>query len=117
MYTVTSLPFDNRARAILRKAEFGFLGVMVFTCRHTPCFCGQPPSTGDFVRLDTQTPGGAGAEPVSILFKDVQASGGVRIPRRGVHENDSTGRFEYAVTSVEIGVVFDESVFARPAGR
>src|SRR5690606_28597439 len=27
-------------RAILRSAEFGFFGVMVLTCRHTPRFCG-----------------------------------------------------------------------------
>jgi hypothetical protein len=29
MYTVTSFPLLNRTRVIFRKAEFGFLGVMV----------------------------------------------------------------------------------------
>src|SRR4051812_32729459 len=41
MYAVTSLPFERRTRAIFRSAEFGFLGVMVLTCRQTPRFCGQ----------------------------------------------------------------------------
>jgi hypothetical protein len=31
-------------------AEFGFLGVTVFTTRHTPRFCGQAFSTGVFER-------------------------------------------------------------------
>src|SRR6188768_4033490 len=34
--------FESRARAILRSAEFGFLGVIVRTCRQTPRFCGAP---------------------------------------------------------------------------
>src|SRR6478736_4313541 len=33
---------DSRTRAILRSAEFGFLGVMVRTWRQTPRFCGAP---------------------------------------------------------------------------
>src|SRR4029077_20990318 len=35
------MPFDKRTRATFRKAELGFLGVMVLTCKHTPRFCGQ----------------------------------------------------------------------------
>jgi hypothetical protein len=35
---------DSRTRATLRSAEFGFLGVVVFTCVHTPRFCGEPSS-------------------------------------------------------------------------
>src|SRR6185503_5427971 len=42
MYAVTSIWFVRRTRAILRRAEFGFLGVIVRTCRHTPRFCGAP---------------------------------------------------------------------------
>src|SRR5688572_7982087 len=41
MYAVTSLPLLSRTRAILRRAELGFLGVMVLTWRHTPRFCGE----------------------------------------------------------------------------
>ena len=33
---------DSRTRAILRSAEFGFLGVIVRTWRQTPRFCGAP---------------------------------------------------------------------------
>jgi hypothetical protein len=36
----------SRTRATLRKAEFGFLGVEVYTRTHTPRFCGQPCSAG-----------------------------------------------------------------------
>jgi len=47
MYTVTSFWFESRTRAIFRNAEFGFLGVIVRTCRQTPRFCGQRSRTGD----------------------------------------------------------------------
>jgi len=48
--TVTSLPLESRTRVILRRAELGFLGVIVFTWRQTPRFCGQPSSTGDLLK-------------------------------------------------------------------
>jgi hypothetical protein len=35
------MPFVSLTRAILRNAELGFLGVMVFTCTQTPRFCGE----------------------------------------------------------------------------
>jgi hypothetical protein len=38
----------KRTRATLRKAEFGFLGVVVYTLVHTPRFCGQAASAGTF---------------------------------------------------------------------
>src|SRR5262245_31821181 len=46
MYAVTSVPLERRTRATFRKAELGFLGVMVLTCKHTPRFCGQPCMAG-----------------------------------------------------------------------
>ena len=39
---MTSIWLVRRTRAILRSAEFGFLGVIVRTWRHTPRFCGAP---------------------------------------------------------------------------
>src|SRR5438128_1442298 len=42
MYAVTSIPFVRRTRAILRRAEFGFLGVIVRTTVQTPRFWGAP---------------------------------------------------------------------------
>src|SRR5437764_14593043 len=42
------MPLESRTRATLRSAEFGFLGVIVLTCRHTPRFCGQPCMAGCF---------------------------------------------------------------------
>src|SRR4051812_42250230 len=42
MYAVTSIWLVRRTRAILRSAEFGFFGVMVRTCKHTPRFWGAP---------------------------------------------------------------------------
>src|SRR6476469_1349949 len=42
MYAVTSIWLVRRTRAILRRAEFGFFGVMVRTWRQTPRFCGAP---------------------------------------------------------------------------
>src|SRR5277367_4682367 len=53
MYVVTSTEFVNRTRATLRKAEFGFFGVCVYTRMHTPRFSGQPASAGDFVLTRT----------------------------------------------------------------
>src|SRR5450759_1983797 len=46
MYAVTSMPPVRRTRATLRRAEFGFLGVVVYTRVHTPRFCGFPFSAG-----------------------------------------------------------------------
>src|SRR5919197_3554954 len=40
MYVVTSIPLVSRTRATLRSAEFGFLGVVVYTRVHTPRRCG-----------------------------------------------------------------------------
>src|ERR1700745_4364686 len=48
MYAVTSMPLESRTRATLRRAEFGFLGVMVLTTVQTPRFCGQPCMAGCF---------------------------------------------------------------------
>jgi hypothetical protein len=48
MYTVTSLPLDSRTRVIFRRAELGFLGVIVRTCRQTPRLAGHRSRTGDF---------------------------------------------------------------------
>src|SRR2546423_946795 len=42
------MPFVNRTRATLRRAEFGFLGVCVITRVQTPRFCGAPASAGVF---------------------------------------------------------------------
>ena len=36
------MPLVNLTLAILRNAEFGFLGVVVFTWMQTPRFCGEP---------------------------------------------------------------------------
>ena len=49
MYVVTSIPFVSRTRAIFRRAEFGFFGVVVFTCVQTPRRCGHDCRAGDFV--------------------------------------------------------------------
>src|SRR6202043_2865476 len=46
IYVVTSIPFVNRTRATLRRAEFGFFGVCVYTRVQTPRFCGHPCSAG-----------------------------------------------------------------------
>src|ERR1035437_3949455 len=49
MYAVTSMPPVRRTRATLRRAEFGFLGVVVYTRVHTPRRCGLPLSAGVLV--------------------------------------------------------------------
>src|SRR5204862_6753110 len=51
MYAVTSNPFVRRTRATFRSAEFGFLGVVVYTRVHTPRRCGLPLSAGVLVLL------------------------------------------------------------------
>src|SRR5262245_20031176 len=43
---MTSKPLVRRTFATLRRAEFGFLGVVVYTRVHTPRFCGEPASAG-----------------------------------------------------------------------
>src|ERR1041384_1620885 len=46
IYVVTSIPLVSRTRATFRRAEFGFLGVEVYTRVQTPRFCGQLLSAG-----------------------------------------------------------------------
>jgi hypothetical protein len=41
IYAVTSNPLVSLTRATLRKAEFGFLGVEVYTRVHTPLLWGE----------------------------------------------------------------------------
>src|SRR3989338_4918701 len=43
---MTSKPLVRRTLATLRKAEFGFFGVVVYTRVQTPRFCGQLSSAG-----------------------------------------------------------------------
>ena len=45
---MTSIPVDRRTRATLRRAEFGFFGVVVYTRVHTPRRCGLDLSAGVF---------------------------------------------------------------------
>jgi hypothetical protein len=40
------MPEERRTRATFRSAEFGFLGVFVYTRVHTPRRCGAPLSAG-----------------------------------------------------------------------
>src|SRR5262249_56951490 len=42
------MPLVRRTRATLRRAEFGFFGVIVLTTVQTPRFCGQPCMAGCF---------------------------------------------------------------------
>src|SRR5512134_2770731 len=51
MYTVTSTPLVRRTLATLRRAEFGFFGVVVYTRRQTPRFWGQRSSAGELLLL------------------------------------------------------------------
>src|SRR5262249_10941101 len=46
MYAVTSTPLERRTRATFRRAELGFFGVMILTCKQTPLRCGQPCKAG-----------------------------------------------------------------------
>src|SRR5947209_20585214 len=43
------MPLVSRTRATLRKAEFGFFGVVVYTRVHTPRRCGAPFKAGVLV--------------------------------------------------------------------
>src|SRR5476651_2543299 len=54
MYEMISKPLVRRTLATLRSAEFGFLGVVVYTRVHTPRRCGQFCIAGD-LDLTTST--------------------------------------------------------------
>jgi hypothetical protein len=45
------MPFDRRTLATFLSAEFGFLGVTVFTDVHTPLFCGASVSVGTLLMV------------------------------------------------------------------
>ena len=48
---MTSYPVVKRTFATLRKAEFGFFGVVVYTRVQTPRFCGHACMAGTLFRL------------------------------------------------------------------
>src|SRR5665811_911638 len=54
MYAVTSMPPVRRTRHTLRKAELGFLGVVVYTRVHTPRRCGQLCKAGTLLLVTTR---------------------------------------------------------------
>src|SRR5690606_1850110 len=54
MYAVTSWWLLRRTRATLRRAEFGFFGVVVYTRVQTPRFWGLPWSAGAFSFFTTR---------------------------------------------------------------
>src|SRR5882762_6339636 len=54
---MTSNPLVRRTFATLRSAEFGFLGVVVYTRVHTPRFCGDCCRAGTFLRAFCATRG------------------------------------------------------------
>src|SRR6187549_122618 len=49
---LTSLVFVNLTLATLRRAEFGFFGVVVYTRVQTPRFCGHDSSAGEAVFVE-----------------------------------------------------------------
>src|SRR6056297_1606088 len=51
IYAITSIPFVNRTFATFRRAEFGFLGVVVYTRVQTPLFCGQESKARDLLAM------------------------------------------------------------------
>src|SRR6266481_6240716 len=76
MYVVTSIPLVSRTRATFRSAEFGFLGVDVYTRVQTPRFCGQLSSAG----LDVFHRGGF--RPWRTSWLNV----GTNLPLRGLNQ-------------------------------
>src|SRR3954453_736418 len=47
------MPLVRRTRATLRRAEFGFFGVVVYTRGQTPRLCGHSSSAGTWLRAAT----------------------------------------------------------------
>src|SRR5690606_8574885 len=77
MYAVTSMPLERRTRATLRRAEFGFLGVVVYTRVHTPRRWGAPLSAGvDSLRRLAVRPLRTSCWIVGTLKPLVQNNGG-----------------------------------------
>jgi len=77
--------FDKRTRATLRKAEFGFFGVVVYTRVHTPRRCGHESKAGDLdFHVICSRPLRTNCEIVGILnwfFKN-----GYTTPKMGVQK-------------------------------
>src|SRR6185369_4444893 len=85
--------FVRRTRHTLRSAEFGFFGVVVYTRRHTPRFCGHERSAGDAVRvLMTSLPRRISCCTVGIRKKTLLRPGKMRGPVLGEREGSRTAR-------------------------
>src|SRR6478609_5396886 len=85
--------FVRRTRHTLRSAEFGFFGVVVYTRRHTPRFCGHERSAGDAVRvLMTSLPRRISCCTVGIRKKTLLRPGKMRRPVLGEREGSRAAR-------------------------
>ena len=87
IYPVTSILLVSRTRATFRRAEFGFLGVVVKTRVQTPRFWGQDSSAGDLRPLyGPRKPLAKHCRPV---LSDLRA---VSMPPQGRHaQRDNVG--------------------------
>ncbi len=119
IYAVTSYPFVNRTRATLRKAEFGFLGVVVYTRVHTPRFWGFPSRAGAFLRFPTclrplrtswlivgnQSPAGTGDRRRALRSArhskpSEQRAGTLTAPARSRLDDTYAGHFNQRLTNL-----------------
>src|SRR5712692_7979098 len=105
MYVVTSTLLVSRARATLRSAELGFLGVCVYTRMHTPRFSGHPCSAGDFVFVRT----------FSRPLRTSCANVGTALPQTSKKFYSVPGRLITGTRS--LGVIQQKGSVATPADR
>src|SRR3954452_14212975 len=103
MYAVISLPLESRTLATLRRAELGFLGVIVLTWRQTPRLNGQASSTGDLVLYCT----GRRGLRTSWLIVGMSQS----FPLRGALDS---GLPELTLHSLSAGVRSNLAIATRP---
>src|SRR5699024_3431076 len=74
IYALTSNWFVKRTRAYLRRAEFGFFGVIVPTRVQTPRFCGEFTLVIDFLKLLYIFPSAGDLEPSTLDLRGLRTN-------------------------------------------
>src|SRR5215510_3195184 len=94
---MTSKPLVSRTFATLRSAEFGFLGVVVYTRVQTPRFCGEPASAGTLLLAGRRIRALRTNWLIVGIISDPEKTGTARLRETAAPRNTKTADFSWEI--------------------
>src|SRR5215475_5328110 len=92
-----SKPFVRRTLATLRSAEFGFLGVVVWTRVQTPRFCGEPASAGTLLLAGRRVRAFRTNWLIVGIISNPEKTGTARLRETAAPRNTKTADFSWEI--------------------